>query len=61
MPEGTVPSQTQNEFDNITSSFELDLTALFTNMRDDMILLTDKAVKEGWTEDKFIDAVVDLI
>jgi len=60
-PEGTIPSQTLSEFDSITSSLELDLTALFVNMRDDMIDLTDQAVKEGWTVDKYINEVVKLL
>lgn len=49
------------EFDRLSAPLSLDMTALFSVMKDDVFSLIDKAEKEGWTTEKLITEVRDLI
>ena len=48
---------TANEQDSLSSTFEQDLIALFSNMRDDII----KALNESNTYDEFVAKISELI
>lgn len=52
---------TQNEFDDLSKSFALDLVAVFSLIQEDVMKLLDKSIKEGWSADVLIKKVEDLI
>lgn len=52
---------TAQQFYGLSSPLALDLIAVFSLLEEDIIKLTNKAVKEGWSEDKLIQEISDLI
>lgn len=59
--ETNIRKTTQDEFDSLSSTFALDMIALFANMEDDVMKLIDRSKREGWTPDKLIDEIVGLV
>lgn len=57
MPIPADPKLTQNQFDSLTSSIALDMTAAFSVMEDETIKAISKAEKEGWTADELINEI----
>lgn len=49
------------EFGEMSAPLAMDMTALFNIIKDDVFSLFDKAEKEGWTTEKLITEVRDLI
>lgn len=63
MPEteiGTSGAITIPEVNELARPFQLDLIAYFTELQDDSLKLLDKAVKEGWTEQKLESEIIKL-
>lgn len=56
-----IKKTTQNEFDDLSSTFALDMIALFANMRDDVMDLISRSEREGWTPDQLINEIVGLV
>ena len=52
---------TEEEFNKIASSFQLDLIALFSLMQDDVNKLVNKAIEEEWLPDQLIQEIQSLI
>ena len=44
-------------FDSLSSDLETDLEAMFNLMKDDILLLGEKAMREGWTPEQLLDAI----
>ena len=60
MPQITERKITQKEFDNISSPMELDLFAMFSHTRDEVIKKVVEAGEKGWTEDRLIKEITKL-
>jgi hypothetical protein len=52
---------TNDLFDDLSSDMERDLEAMFNLMKDDVLLLQEKAIEEGWTPEMFLNAVDILL
>ena len=61
MPEVIDNTITAKQFESLSSPFVLDLVALFSLMEEDIVKLTRKAQREGWTPDKLIQEISELI
>ena len=51
---------TADRVDSLKAPIELDLIALFNELQEDVALLLDKALEEGWSPDVFISRVEGL-
>lgn len=51
----------QKQFDELSAPLVLDLVALFNLMREDIEMLVRKAEKEGWSPEKLIKEIGDVV
>ena len=57
MAESVNTNITAKQYDQLSSSFVLDLVALFSIMHEDLTKLTQKATRENWTPEQFINEI----
>ena len=61
MSETVIPKIKSSEFNEMAEPMALDLTAVFTLMKEETMGLIRKAAKEGWTTEVLIKEIENLI
>lgn len=61
MSEVGIPHITTEEFQDLSKPMALDLTALFSLMRDEALYIIEKAGREGWTIAELEEELLDLV
>lgn len=52
---------TQKDFNNIISSFELDMTSIFKIIQENTEAIIRKAEREGWDAERLINEVSNIV
>jgi hypothetical protein len=58
--EVSVGKITADEIEDLASPYVLDLIAVFSQLKEDVMLLLDQSMKEGWTADVLIKNIEEL-
>ena len=61
MDETSLTKITQSEFDMMSKPFELDMTAFFKLTQEAVQELVKRAEDQGWTEEKLINQISNII
>jgi hypothetical protein len=61
MPDFTDDKISEKEFYDLIDGFSLDMIAIFRMMEDEAMATLDRAIKEGWTPEKFVDELGKII